>query len=103
MPVRRKLDAREMRLLVFKKYLRKDGKLAKRAALHIARVTPKGRVVLACKTGEPDLLSVYTFPFLPFIYRNAPMCADCARVAREEGFDVPQTPVSNTGVNSKVE
>lgn len=95
---KRPIDARELRLMIHKKRLNRKGQLAGRASsLHVIRVTLNGHVIQACNGRFVSLLDHYHFPFLRFIYDNAPICVNCISVLTAEGISPP---LSNTGVNS---
>jgi len=95
---KRKLDARELRLSIHKKRLNRNGQITgKNSQLHVIRLTLNSRVIQACNGRFVSLLDHYHFPFLRFIYDNAPICTNCISVLTTEGI-LP--PLSNTGVNS---
>jgi len=96
---KRPLTAKELRFILPTRRLRKDGKLRSKTKLHIARETVNGHIIQACNGEHVDLLSNYYFPFFMFILQNAPVCAACISVISDE----MDAPVSNTGVNSKVQ
>ena len=94
-----KLKAAELRIVVATRRVKVDGRLKKNTRLHVARATVNGNIEQMCNHMSIDLFSVYYFPFLRWIYDNAPMCPACVATLEVEGIP---TPASNTGVNSKV-
>ena len=97
--MKQKLKSQELRIVVATRRVKVDGRLKKNTRLHVARATVNGKIEKMCNHMSLDLFSVYYFPFLRWIYDNAPMCPACVATLAAEGIE---TPASNTGVNSKL-
>lgn len=96
---KRKLNPRELRIVVATRRVKVDGRLKQKTRLHVARATVNGHIEQMCNHMHLDLFSVYYFPFLRWIYDNAPMCPACVATLDAEGISPP---CSNTGVNSEI-
>lgn len=95
---KRKLNPKEIRLIVSSRRLKVNGTLKAKSQIHVARHTVNGNIIYGCEENRSvDLMAHYFFPFIRFIYDNAPMCQECVKTLEREGI---APPASNTGVNS---
>lgn len=94
---KRKIDERELRLRFYP-----PDQLTHVYRVGLATGNYRGACLAAKRLHEKGHVYV-EFPFLRWIFECGPMCPVCVKRLESEGVAREITPVSNTGVNSKVD
>lgn len=95
---KRRLQPSECRLVLWAMELSATGSLQPSAQLHLARQRVGGGLVMACEVGQliyDGGAAYYTFPFLEFIWKNAPICPTCKKMIYTERLVSEVLPVGD--------
>ena len=85
---RRKLDRRELRLILFADSL-DETQSSNANILHVARQTVKGEKIFSCHLAQKHMLddrNYWDFPFLDFFLQSHMLCHFCEKKLKEEGL-----------------
>lgn len=104
--MRRKLDRRECKLILFAHMLLPNHLPNGNARLHLVRMRHNGGLVPACTASEIILedaqTGYYLFPLLGWLVENAPICVICKKTVYIEGLLVEkENPVPVTRGSEK--
>ena len=88
--VRRPLDPRECRLILWATELDDEHNIRSDAHLHLFRQLHSGTMIAACDIADAVMhgtgIGYYSFPFIRWIAENAPVCPTCKAAMYTEGL-----------------